>query len=219
MRVEPSGVVMIGTCDIQTPKCSAKELAAITAVWTTPSRSQINVCRECLEELVRSGQWEIPNARISRHIDVAAIDSNNKLLLAIEVKRRPLYDRHLDQHAIKIHRNLLSHSHGMFPGNPFFMVIFVPTPAYLWNPDNSLKPESQPDLRIDIADEVEEIFSSIGEEDPDNNPKQMEIIVANWLNVVSNNLYDDKIKIPEWISTYGLAERLKKAKIHIEYRI
>jgi len=216
MRVEPSGVVMMGICDIQTPKCSAKELAAITAVWTTPSRSQINVCRECLEEMIRSGQWEIPNARISRHIDVAAIDSNNRLLLAIEVKRRPLYDRHIDHHAIKIHRNLLSH--GTFPGNPFFMVIFVPTPVFLWAPDNFLEPESQPDFCIDISDEIEEILHSI-KGDPDSNPKLMEEVVAKWVNIVINNLNNEEMKTPEWLLKSNLAERLKKAKVYIEYKI
>jgi hypothetical protein len=216
MKVEPSGVVMMGICDIQTPKCSAVELAAITAVWTTPSRSQINVCRECIEEMIRSGQWEIPNAKISRHIDVAAVDSNNRLILAIEVKRRPFYDRNIDQQVIKIHRNLLSH--GAFPGNPFFMVIFVPTPAFLWTPENFLKPESQPDLHINISDEIEGIIHSING-DPDTNPKLMEEVVAKWVNATIDNLNKEEMKIPEWLLVSGLSERLGQAKVYIEYKM
>lgn len=216
MRIEPSGVVMMGICDIQTPKCSAIELAAITAVWTSPGRSQINVCRECLEEMIRSGQWEIPNARISRHIDVAAIDSNNKLILAIEVKRRPLYDRNIDHYAKKIHRNLLSH--GAFPGLPFFMIIFVPTPAFLWTPKSFLEPESQPEFCIDISEEIEEILHSING-DPDINAKLTEEVVANWLNITIDNLNKEEAKNPEWLVKSGLIEKLKNAKIFIEYKM
>jgi hypothetical protein len=35
----------------------------LTAVWTSPARLQINVCRPCLEEQVRAGEWEIKGAR------------------------------------------------------------------------------------------------------------------------------------------------------------
>jgi hypothetical protein len=63
MKVEPSGVVMIGICTIQTENCSAKNIAPITAVWATPGRTQINVCRECLEEKIKRGEWEVEGAK------------------------------------------------------------------------------------------------------------------------------------------------------------
>ncbi len=216
MKVEPSGVVMMGVCDIQTPKCTAKELAAITAAWTSPGRSQINVCRECLEEMIRSGQWEIPNAKISRHIDVAAVDPNNKLILAIEVKRRPLYDRNIDHSAKKIHRNLLSH--GAFPGLPFFMVVFVPTPAFLWTPKSYLEPESQPEFCIDISEEIEEILDTINES-PDENPVIMEKVVANWLEITISNMNKEEGYRPEWLVESALFEKLKEAKVFLEYKM
>lgn len=68
MKVEPSGVVMRGECDIKTEACTAKEHGPITAVWTPPGRTQTNVCRPCLEEMVRSGKWEIEGARIAQPI-------------------------------------------------------------------------------------------------------------------------------------------------------
>ena len=64
MKVEPSGVVMIGTCTIQTKSCSAKKAAAITAVWSAPGRTQVNVCRECLEEKISCGEWDVEGAKI-----------------------------------------------------------------------------------------------------------------------------------------------------------
>ena len=66
MKVEPSGVVMMGQCTIQTDVCTAKELAAITAVWGTPGRRQINLCRACLDEMIRRGEWEVEGARARR---------------------------------------------------------------------------------------------------------------------------------------------------------
>ena len=64
MKVEPSGVVMMGICTIQTKQCSAKDISPITAVWTMPGRTQVNVCRECLEEKIKCGEWEVKGARI-----------------------------------------------------------------------------------------------------------------------------------------------------------
>ncbi len=63
MKVEPSGVVMMGPCEIQKDVCTAKETAAITAVWSPPGRTQVNVCRECLDEMIRRGDWQVEGAR------------------------------------------------------------------------------------------------------------------------------------------------------------
>lgn len=66
-RVEPSGVVLKGVCHIQTQRCTAKEEGPITAVWGPPGRTQINVCRACLEEKMRLGEWEVEGARVREH--------------------------------------------------------------------------------------------------------------------------------------------------------
>ncbi|MDH3604814.1 MAG: hypothetical protein OEU26_34855 [Candidatus Tectomicrobia bacterium] len=63
-KVEPSGVVMHGVCDLQTKSCTAKTSGSITAVWGPPGRTQINVCRACLEEKMRRGEWEVEGARL-----------------------------------------------------------------------------------------------------------------------------------------------------------
>ena len=67
-KVEPSGVVMHGVCDIQTDRCTAKAGGAITAVWGPPGRTQINVCRACLEEKVRRGEWEVAGTRVRQPV-------------------------------------------------------------------------------------------------------------------------------------------------------
>jgi hypothetical protein len=58
-KIEPSGLVLHGVCDIQTEHCTAKAGEAITAVWGPPGRTQINVCRACLKEKMRRGEWAI----------------------------------------------------------------------------------------------------------------------------------------------------------------
>ncbi len=56
---------MFGVCSVQTERCVAKEPAPITAVWTLPAVTQINVCGACLDEQVRTDAWTIEGARPS----------------------------------------------------------------------------------------------------------------------------------------------------------
>jgi len=65
VKVEPSGVVMTGTCSVRTERCVARSPAPITAVWTLPGKTQINVCSACLDEQVRTGEWIVEGARPS----------------------------------------------------------------------------------------------------------------------------------------------------------
>lgn len=64
MKVEPTGVVMMGVCQVQTDKCTGRTPAPITAVWIPPGRRQMDVCRACLEEQMRKGEWEVEGARL-----------------------------------------------------------------------------------------------------------------------------------------------------------
>jgi len=64
MKVEPSGIVMIAECSIKTDVCTAKTVNPITAVWAPPGRTQINVCRACLDEKIRRGVWEVEGAMV-----------------------------------------------------------------------------------------------------------------------------------------------------------
>jgi len=37
------------------------------SVWGSPGQTQINVCRICLEEKIRLGEWEVEGARLLPH--------------------------------------------------------------------------------------------------------------------------------------------------------
>ena len=147
MRIEPSGIVMIGECEIQTPFCTALQPAPITAVWGSLGRRQINVCRQCLEEMIRLGEWESPGAHISRVYDIA-VYNNNQLQLVVEVKKRP-YEvaTDLEDWATRIHRNLLVHSG--IPSSAFFLFAISSSPFYLWTRAQATGVEAPPQYTID----------------------------------------------------------------------
>lgn len=64
MKVEPSGVVMMGECSVKLDVCTARTAKPITAVWAPPGRTQIDVCRACLDEKIRRGEWQVEGARV-----------------------------------------------------------------------------------------------------------------------------------------------------------
>lgn len=71
MKVEPSGVIFVGNCDIQSQNCLAKVSGPVTAIWAPPGRTQVNVCHTCLDEQLRCGKWEITGTRIERPTNFA----------------------------------------------------------------------------------------------------------------------------------------------------
>ena len=144
MKIEPSGVVLTGVCEVQTPVCQAVKPAAITAVWAVPARTQINVCRACLEECVRDGEWEIPGARIQQRADAAVYRPDGELMLVVEVKSNAPGDPHAAvQWAERVHRNLVLHS-GV-PGAPYFLLVGYPNSFFLWRQPFQASPFGGPD--------------------------------------------------------------------------
>ena len=148
MKIELSGVVMIGECEIQTRYCTALKPAPVTAVWGSPGRRQINVCRQCLEEMIRLGEWESPGAHITRIFDIAVYDKADQIQLVVEVKKRP-YEvaTDLEDWATRIHRNLLVHSG--IPSSAFFLFAISSSPFYLWTRSQATEVEAPPQYTVD----------------------------------------------------------------------
>jgi hypothetical protein len=180
MKIEPSGVVLVGVCEIQTPVCQALVPASITAVWAPPGRRQVNVCSACLEEQVRDGEWEIPGAHVRRRFDVVAYDTKNKLQLIVEVKSRPPSDvREALAWAVQIHRNLMVHD-ALTPA-PFFLLVGFPDHFFLWKELGSSWPEAQPDYCYHGSDLLEPFFGILDPESDVRMELQHEKVVATWL--------------------------------------
>src|SRR6185312_1790773 len=155
MKVEPTGVIFSDICSIQTDMCVARQPASITSVWTLPGRVQVNVCRPCLEEQVRSGEWEIEGAKVKKRADVAVYSPDKKLQLIVEVKKKPQRQIEFREWAQRIHRNLLAHS-GV-PSTPFFLLA-LPDRLYLWTNNSSLNLDRSPDYEIQTTDILRSYF-------------------------------------------------------------
>jgi len=180
MKIEPSGVILIGICEIQTPVCQALVPAPITAIWAPPGRRQVNVCSACLEEQVRDGEWEIPGAHVRRRFDVVAYDTKNKLQLIVEVKSRPPSDaREALSWAVRIYKNLMVHA-ALTPA-PFFLLVGFPDRFFLWKALESSRPDAQPDYSYHGGDLLEPFLGILDPESEVRMELQHEKVVATWL--------------------------------------
>jgi hypothetical protein len=184
MRIEPSGVVMTGECELQLAGCTAAQPAPVTAIWTTPGRRQLNVCRSCFNEMVRSGEWEVQGAKIERAADVAVLDKNRSPLVVVEVKKRPdvMTVKGIDGWARRIHRNLVVH--GGIPPRAMFLLAIFPGPIYAWMPD-STGPDAEPSEVIqvdnDMYPELKSFQQDTGDSDTQAAHAAYETAIADWL--------------------------------------
>jgi hypothetical protein len=176
MKVEPSGVIMTGVCEVQTPVCQAREPSPITAVWSVPARNQINVCRACLEQCVRDGAWEIPGARIQRRFDVAVQNGDGRVQLVVEVKTAPggPLPAQVDW-AAKIHRNLLLHAG--IPSAPNFLLVGYPDSFFVWIASRPGQFARSPDYVFDTP----AVLARYRGAEEDEHPYGQERVVAMWL--------------------------------------
>lgn len=210
MNVEPSGVLIVGICDVQTEKCAAKVPAPITAIWTLPSRRQINVCSPCLDEMIRNGEWQIEGARVKRRADVAVFDKSGNLQLVVEAKYvKP--DEDTPSRAVQIRRNLLVHS-GL-PNTPFFLIVF-PDHFYLWKKG---LPDAY-DRQADYSVGTEIFFKSFGDKGRQSfehvSGVEFERLVSEWIKNLSHS--KDTSNIPEWAQASGLYEAIKNGSVVTE---
>jgi hypothetical protein len=62
MRVELTGDVFRGRCEVRTPFCRACVSGSVAMVRTAEGRI-VTTCGACLEEMADTGQWEIVGSR------------------------------------------------------------------------------------------------------------------------------------------------------------
>lgn len=140
MRIETTGMVLTGTCDVRTELCRARVSAPLTAV-RTPRGKRVHVCRPCLEDMVREGQWEIPGARVAPRHDVAVLDRHGHPRLLIDA-RSPAASVDAEEWARRVHRNLVLHS-GM-PLRTTYLLVGFPDLFFGWGPGVARDPDGAP---------------------------------------------------------------------------
>lgn len=203
MKVEPSGVVFVGSCDIQSERCLAKTSGSVSAIWTPPGRTQVNVCHACLDEQIRQAKWEIAGARIKQRADLAVYDRHGQLKLVVESQNisYPLGANGTSssqERAIQIRRNLLRHAG--IPHSPFFLLAF-PNSFYLWSKTKSDVLERA----ADYQDDSTKILGLLHDIAPSNATLDMQL--ASWLKGVANS--DSAAAVPKWLVTSGLYDAIK----------
>jgi len=157
MKIDPSGIVFIGECEIQTPFCTALEPAPVMAIWGVPVRRRFDACGPCLEEMIRRGEWEIQGAQIPRKYDLAVYGKDERFQLVVELKDHP-YKREADMEAwaTRIRRNMVRHS--AVPVYVYFLLAVYPAPFYLWLPDDT--PDAPPRYQIDVQAQMPRLEES-----------------------------------------------------------
>jgi hypothetical protein len=156
MRIEPSGAVFIGECDIQSSRCTAKSPAPVSAVFSSPHRRQINVCRACLDYMVANGEWELDHSKIAETSDYIVSDERGCPLLVAEVKTPPPHEQaNPSLWAMRVHRNLLVH--GAVPLSRYFLLVAAPGTGYLWKRGEDFRPDDTPDFEFDLLSDFPEL--------------------------------------------------------------
>lgn len=210
MRVEPTGIILVDTCNVQTEKCVARKPAPITAVWTAPGRTQVNVCQPCLEEQVRSGQWEIQGARIRRRADVVVYSRDKRLQLVVEVKRKPRTAHNLRKWATNVRRNLLAHTG--IPTAPYFLLAAPPNRLYLWKNSDPFHFDAPPDHEISAEKTLRPYFDQLSVIPENASEYNLEAVVTSWLaDLVKSRRSDDPSL--EWLYNSGLFDAIKDGSV------
>jgi len=191
----------------------AKQTAPITAVWTPPGRVQVNVCRPCLEEQVRAGQWEIEGAKVEGRADIAVYSRDNRLALVVEVKKTPGRPVELADWAKRIHRNLLAH--GGIPSTPYLLIAILPDRLYLWRESSPSNPDTAPDYEIEAKNILQKYFDLLSTSAENASSYQLQALVSLWLKDVVHSEPSD-LDAMKWFYDSGLYDATKQGSVITE---
>ena len=109
--------------------------------------------------MIRSGEWEVMNARLPARADLVLYGHGARPALVLEVKTVPPREqRDPKAWAMRVHRNLLIHS--AIPASPYFVLAAFPERGYLWRHIGSNGAEAAPDFEFDLIAEFPSLSSS-----------------------------------------------------------
>lgn len=216
MKIEPTGIVLVDVCGIQTSKCIAKEPKPITAVWTPPGRIQVNVCHPCLEEQVRSGEWEIQGAKIKSRADIVVYSVDKRPQLVVEVRRNPKTKRNLREWAKQIHRNLILHSG--IPRTPYFLLAILPGHLYLWKESDSFSSDKAPDYDFAAEGILTPYLEQLSLSLENASEYQLESLISSWLkDLASSSQPADALHT--WLQDAGLLQAIRNGAVVMQAAI
>lgn len=205
MKIEPSGVILTDVCEIQTPVCRARQPAPLTAVWGTP-HVQINVCRPCLEEMVRRGEWQIPGARVPKRYDMVVYSPPGRLSVVVRVQTNAPEDpADASRWARMVHLNLRMHA-GLGP-TPFFLLV-APGHLFLWRAGAVLDPFAEPTDSFHGADVLQAHGFREGAQ-----PSAAEQAVAAWLETLARTDEAPTDAAAQWMARTGMLDVIRGGSV------
>jgi len=160
--------------------------------------------------MVRSGDWEIPGARIGHHADLEIRDRTGQPQVIVEFKTAPFgLSTSLDEYAVRIHRNLLAH--GAVPYTPLFWLVFTNGHSYLWNHSAASDIGSKFDYTADLSPYWGGDRAGGIEQVSERDFSQAFVL---WLSDIQ--AHPDQAALPEMLTQTGLLQVLRDAVLERE---
>ncbi len=231
MKVMPTGIIFLGICKVQTPKCVAATGGPVTAVLTAPGRVQVNACKPCLEEQIRQGKWIVEGARVrgmrqQALVDIAVYSQDNELQLIVEIKTR-----------LGISPDWAKEAYSKVMDAPFlseapYFLLALPDRFHLWQQENTRGDrdspyfvDEQPRLFLEpylteLSMRMEDISVSDPCEFRDEPYTVMEKhfhfqhIVTEWLAAIINS--SSEKNLPDFLTRSGLYEKIVHGHVEAE---
>jgi hypothetical protein len=142
--------------------------------------------------------------------DLIAYDRNNRVVLAVEVKRKLNASR---EWATQFRRNILAH--GTFLDAPYFLMAF-PDKFYLWDKINSIPGKVEPTYSIDARPILQPYFQRSGTAADRVSSESLELIVASWLNEVIHTSPAELDSSQQWLIDSGLMNAVAGGNLNHE---
>ena len=212
MIVRPTGVTMIAECELQLGVCVAREPRPITAVFPENEGRQVNVCRACLEQMVRSGDWEVPGARVQKIADIVVYDNSQRAQVVVEIKKAPTdLGADIEDWAFRVHRNMLTYQ--AVPFTTFFWLVATSGQFFLWKHQDRESDITVPDYSGNLK---ETLSAYLNDDDTGDNEKAVTNAVVRWFVDMKANGYPGQV--PDWMSETGLLNLLQTGEFQTEVR-
>ncbi len=143
------------------------------------------------------------------NIDLAVLDSFQRLVLTIETKKKFGVS---EEWAAETRRNLVVH--GFYPLVTYFLLV-TPEKFFLWTQDSNTLDETLPDFAADATETLKPYLKELGFNIKQIDSRTFEDVVAHWLKY--DVIYSmNKKKLPEWLVNSGLAEKIVNGTLLLE---
>lgn len=143
------------------------------------------------------------------NIDLAVLDSFQRLILTVETKKKFGVS---EKWAAETRQNLVVH--GFYPLLTYFLLV-TPEQFFLWTKDSNTLDETLPDFAADATETLKPYLKELGFNIKQIDGRTFEDVVAHWLKY--DVIYSmNKKPLPVWLVKSGLAEKIVNGTLLLE---